>query len=136
VAIGPGSGKWSDSDGKHQASNGVFKPAIASKLDFQFELVYRSEKIHSYGPSVRSAAVNHVDETSWQQAGAINWLWTMTNCLAAFFMVHSTQSEKGNRWVERLLPFRQTCRLRAQATFPLLVNIVKAYFKEQTPNLG
>ena len=237
------------------------------------------------GASVRGAAVNHVDETSWQQAGAIKWLWTMTNCLAAFFMVHSnrsqkafealidtwrgilvsdhygvyrnwvnqrqaclahlirkacglaertddscrrfgqqlkkalqqlcdfahappgkkkwadfytrlmlllwffegaeddagrlareilreidtlwvfvdqagveptnnraeralrfavlwrkrsngTQSEKGNRWVERLLTFRQTCRLRKQATFPLLVDTVKAYFKEQTPNLG
>lgn len=34
------------------------------------------------GASVRSAAVNHVDKTSWQQAGAIQWLWTMTNCEA------------------------------------------------------
>lgn len=237
------------------------------------------------GASVRRAAANYVDETSWQQAGAIKWLWTMTNCLASFFIVHSnrsqkafealidtwqgvlvsdnyavyrnwvnhrqvclahlirkasglsertddscrrfgeqlrealqqlcafahappgkkkwtdfytrlmlllwffegaeddagrlareilreidtlwvfldeagvdptnnraeralrfavlwrkrsngTQSEKGNRWVERLLSFRQTCRLRNQPTFPLLVESVKAYFKEQTPNLG
>jgi transposase len=237
------------------------------------------------GDSVRRAAVNHVDETSWQQAGALKWLWTMTNCLAAFFIVHSnrsrkafealienwcgilvsdnyvvyrnwvnhrqvclahlirkagglaeraddsyqrfgvqlkkllqqlcgfahappgkakwsrfytrlmlllllfeaaeddagrlarevlreidslwvfldeagveptnnraeralrfavlwrkrsngTQSEKGNRWVERLLSFRQTCRLRKEATFPLLADAVKAYFKEQSPNLG
>jgi len=49
---------------------------------------------------------------------------------------NGTQSEKGNRWVERLLSFRQTCRLRAQATFPLLADILKAYFKEQQPNLG
>lgn len=237
------------------------------------------------GASVRRAAVNHIDETSWQQAGVIKWLWTMTNCLAAFFIVHSnrsrkafealvenwhgilvsdnyvvyrnwvnhrqvclahlirkagglaeraddsyqrfgvqlkkllqqlcgfahappgkakwsrfytrlmlllllfeaaeddagrlarevlreidslwvfldeagveptnnraeralrfavlwrkrsngTQSEKGNRWVERLLSFRQTCRLRKQPTFPLLADAVKAYFKEQPPNLG
>lgn len=237
------------------------------------------------GASVRRAAVNHVDETSWQEAGTLKWLWTMTNALSAYFMVHShrsrkafealienwrgilvsdnygvyrnwvnkrqeclahlirkasglaertdescrrfgeqlkaalqqlcafahappgkkkwtdfytrlmlllwffegaeddagrlsreilreidtlwvfldeagveptnnraeralrfavlwrkrsngTQSEKGNRWVERLLSFRQTCRLRAQATFPLLVDTVKAYFKEQTPNLS
>lgn len=237
------------------------------------------------GASVRRAAVNHVDETSWQQAGAIKWLWTMTNCLASFFIVHSnrsrkafealidnwcgilvsdnyglyrnwvnqrqvclahlirkagglsertddacrrfgaqlkealqqlcafahappgkkkwtdfytrlmlllwifegaeddagrlsreilreidtlwvfldeaaveptnnraeralrfavlwrkrsngTQSEKGNRWVERLLSFRQTCRLRNQPTFPLLADAVKAYFKERTPNLS
>jgi len=49
---------------------------------------------------------------------------------------NGTQSNKGNRWVERLLSFRQTCRLRAQATFPLLVNILKAYFKEQSPDLS
>ena len=237
------------------------------------------------GALVRGAAVNHVDETGWQQAGALRWLWTMTNAKAAFFMVHphrsrkafeslienwrgilvsdnygvyrdwvnrrqvclahlirkatglaersdegcrrfgeqlknllqqlvafahappgkrkwtgfysrlmllllffegaeddagklarevlreidslwvfldeagveptnnraeralrfavlwrkrsnGTQSEKGNRWVERLLSFRQTCRIRAEATFPLLVDIIKSYFKEQTPNLG
>ena len=237
------------------------------------------------GASVRRAAVNHIDETSWQQAGVIKWLWTMTNCLAAFFMVHSkrsqkafaalienwrgilvsdnygvyrnwvnqrqaclahlirkarglsertdescrrfgeqlkkalqqlcefahappsqkkwtdfytrlmlllllfegaaddagrlareilreidtlwvfldeagveptnnraeralrfavlwrkrsngTQSEKGNRWVERMLSFRQTCRLRKQATFPILVDTVKSYFKEQSPDLA
>ena len=237
------------------------------------------------GESVRRASVNHVDETSWQQAGTIKWLWTMTNCLTSFFIVHSnrsqkafealidnwrgilvsdnfgvyrhwvnhrqvclahlirkakalseraddscrrfgeqlqealqqlcrfahappgktkwtdfytrlmlllwffegaeddagrlsreilrevdtlwvfldeagveptnnraeralrfavlwrkrsngTQSEKGNRWVERLLSFRQTCRLRNQPTFPLLADTVKASFKEQTPNLG
>jgi transposase len=237
------------------------------------------------GAAVRRAPVNHVDETSWQQAGVLKWLWTMTNCLAAFFIVHSnrsrkafealienwtgilvsdnyplyrnwvnqrqvclahlirkasglaeraddgcrrfgeqlkeflqqlcafahappgrkkwtefytqlmlllllfegaeddagrlsreilreidslwvfldeagveptnnraeralrfavlwrkrsngTQSQKGNRWVERLLSFRQTCRLRSQATFPLLVDTLNAYFKEQTPNLS
>ncbi len=236
------------------------------------------------GAMVRSAPVNHVDETSWQQAGALRWLWTMTNAKAAFFMVHphrsrkafealvenwrgilvsdnfgvyrnwvnqrqlclahlirkatglaeradeslnrfgaqlkkllqqlvgfahappgkrkwsgfysrlmlllmffegaddeagalarevvreidslwvfldeagvdptnnraeralrfavlwrkrsnGTQSEKGNRWVERLLSFRQTCRLRAQATYPLLVDAFKSFFKEQPPNL-
>jgi transposase len=49
---------------------------------------------------------------------------------------NGTQSEKGNRWIERLLSFRQTCRLWSQATFPLLVDIMKAYFKEQTVNLS
>jgi transposase len=237
------------------------------------------------GAAVRRAPVNHVDETSWQQAGALRWLWTMTNSKAAFFMVHphrskmafealienwrgilvsdnygvyrnwvnrrqaclahlirkatglaertdescrrfgeqlkqllqqlcafahappsqrkwtgfysrlmlllwffegaddeagklarevlreidslwvfldeagveptnnraeralrfavlwrkrsnGTQSEKGNRWVERLLSFRQTCRIRAEASFPRMVDILKSYFKEQAPNLG
>ena len=49
---------------------------------------------------------------------------------------NGTQSEKGNRWVERMLSFRQTCRLRKQATFPILVDTVKSYFKEQSPNLA
>lgn len=237
------------------------------------------------GDRVRRAQVNHVDETGWQQAGALRWLWTMTNAREAFFMIHphrsrkafealienwrgilvsdnygvyrnwvnrrqaclahlirkakglaeradescrrfgeqlkealqqlcafahsppgktrwtrfysrlmlllllfeaadddagklarealreidslwvfldeagveptnnraeralrfavlwrkrsnGTQSDKGNRWVERLLSFRQTCRLRAQAAFPLLVDILKAYFKEQSPDLS
>ena len=46
---------------------------------------------------------------------------------------NGTQNEKGNSWVERLLTFQQTCRLRKEATFPLLADAVTAYFKEQTP---
>jgi transposase len=49
---------------------------------------------------------------------------------------NGTQSEKGNRWIERLLSFRQTCRLRSQPTFPLLVDTMNAYFKDQSPNLN
>jgi transposase len=49
---------------------------------------------------------------------------------------NGTQSDKGNRWVERLLSFRQTCRLRARATFSLLVDIFKSFFKEQPQNLA
>jgi transposase len=46
------------------------------------------------GASVRRAPVNHVDETSWQRAGVIKRLWTMTNCLAAFLIVHSNRYRK------------------------------------------
>ena len=49
---------------------------------------------------------------------------------------NGTQSEKGNRGVERLLSFRQTCRIRAQATFPLLVDAFKSLFKEHPPDLA
>ena len=49
---------------------------------------------------------------------------------------NGTQSEKGNRWVERLLSFRQTCRIRSEPSFPLLVDIIKSYFKDQPPNLA
>ncbi|MFC1896782.1 transposase [Thermodesulfobacteriota bacterium] len=47
-----------------------------------------------------------------------------------------TQSEKGNRWVERILSLRETCRLRKLRTFPILVDAISAYFKEQQPDLS
>ena len=47
-----------------------------------------------------------------------------------------TQSEKGNRWVERILSFKQTCQMRSLPSFPLLVDAIDAYFKEQKPNLS
>jgi transposase len=49
---------------------------------------------------------------------------------------HGTQSDKGNRWVERILSLKQTCRMRALPVFPVLVNAIDAYFKDQTPDLG
>jgi transposase len=47
-----------------------------------------------------------------------------------------TSSEKGDRWVERILSLRQTCRLRSKQTFPVLVDALHAYFKEQSPDLA
>ena len=49
---------------------------------------------------------------------------------------YGTQSEKGNRWVERILSLRQTCRQHAQSTYPVLVNAISSYFKHQKPNLA
>jgi len=49
---------------------------------------------------------------------------------------YGTQSEKGNRWVERILSWRQTCRQRAQSTYSVLVNAISSYFKHQNPNLA
>jgi transposase len=49
---------------------------------------------------------------------------------------NGTQSDKGNRWVERILSVKQTCRIKAQPVFPILVDAIRAYFKEQKPNLG
>jgi len=46
-----------------------------------------------------------------------------------------TSSDKGNRWVERILTLKQTCRLRSLKTYPILVDAVRRYFKEQEPNL-
>lgn len=49
---------------------------------------------------------------------------------------NGTQSEKGNRWVERIMSLRQTCRQRALATYPILVDAISCYFKEQQPDLS
>jgi len=46
-----------------------------------------------------------------------------------------TKSDKGNRWVERILSLRQTCRLRGKSTFEVLADAVRCYFRKQTPNL-
>ncbi len=47
-----------------------------------------------------------------------------------------TQSEKGNRWVERILSFKQTCQMRSLPSFPLLVDAIDSLFKEQEPDLS
>lgn len=47
-----------------------------------------------------------------------------------------TKTDKGNRWVERALSLRQTCRLRAVSTFDVLVDAFTCFFKEQQPDLS
>ncbi len=48
---------------------------------------------------------------------------------------YGTKSDKGNRWVERILSLRQTCRLQGKSTFEVLVDAMTCYFKEQEPDL-
>jgi transposase len=45
-------------------------------------------------------------------------------------------NKKGDRWVERLLSVRETCRLRGRPTFPVLVEAVMCYFKGQHPDVS
>ncbi len=47
-----------------------------------------------------------------------------------------TKSELGDRWVERILSLRQTCRLNNKSSFEVLVNAMESYFKEQNPDLS
>jgi transposase len=47
-----------------------------------------------------------------------------------------TCSEKGNRWVERVLSLRHTCRIRGRPTFPMLVEAVACLFKGERPDLN
>ena len=48
---------------------------------------------------------------------------------------NGTQSDKGDRWVERILSLKQTCRMRALPVFPIIADAIDAYFKEQKPDL-
>ena len=47
-----------------------------------------------------------------------------------------TASDKGNRWVERILSLKETCRLRAQSTYTVLVDAVASCFHGQLPDLA
>ena len=46
-------------------------------------------------------------------------------------MMHGIYNEKGDRWVERILSLRETCRLRGIPTFPVLVEAVTYSFNGQ-----
>ena len=47
-----------------------------------------------------------------------------------------TQSEKGNRWVERILSLKETCRLRSRSTFHVLADMLTAWFNNCPPDLA
>jgi transposase len=47
-----------------------------------------------------------------------------------------TASEKGNRWVERILSLRQTCRQLGQSSFGVLVDAVSSVFSGRHPDLS
>jgi transposase len=47
-----------------------------------------------------------------------------------------TCSEKGSRWVERVLSLRHTCRIRGRPTFPVLIEAVSCLFKGEKLDLS
>jgi hypothetical protein len=47
-----------------------------------------------------------------------------------------TASTKGNRWVERILSLKETCRLHARATYGGLVEAVSSFFQGHQPDLS
>ena len=49
--------------------------------------------------------------------------------------MQGTYNEKGDRWVERMLSLRETCRLRRMPTFPVLVDAVTRHFHGQRPDV-
>lgn len=48
---------------------------------------------------------------------------------------NGTQSDKGDRWVERILSLKQTCKLKAVSSFNILLDSLQNYFKDQEPCL-
>jgi transposase len=50
--------------------------------------------------------------------------------------MQGTYNAKGDRWVERILSLRETCRLRDMPTFPILVDAVACYFHGQPPDVS
>jgi transposase len=47
-----------------------------------------------------------------------------------------TASDKGNRWVERILSLKETCRLQARSTYTVLVDAVTHFCTGQAPHLA
>ena len=47
-----------------------------------------------------------------------------------------TASAKGNRWVERILSLKETCRLHSVSTYHVLVDAVARFFTGQQPQLA
>jgi len=49
---------------------------------------------------------------------------------------YGSNSDKGCRWVERILSVRHTCRLYKKSTFNIIVEAMDCYFKEQEPDVS
>ena len=51
-------------------------------------------------------------------------------------IMQGAYNAKGDRWVERILSLRETCRLRGIRTFPVLVDAVACSFNGQHPDVS
>jgi hypothetical protein len=51
-------------------------------------------------------------------------------------IMQGTYNAKGDRWAERILSLRETCRLRGKPTFPVLVDAVTCYFNGHPPDVS
>jgi transposase len=47
-----------------------------------------------------------------------------------------SKSDKGERWIERILSVRETCRLRGKRCFPVLVDAVRAHLEGRAPDIS
>lgn len=51
-------------------------------------------------------------------------------------MMQGSFNEKGDRWVERVLSLRETCRLRSLPAYPVLVEALTCSFQNRTPDVS
>lgn len=51
-------------------------------------------------------------------------------------MMQGSFNEKGDRWVERVLSLRETCRLRGLPIYPVLVDALNRSFQNETPDVS
>ena len=51
-------------------------------------------------------------------------------------IMQGTDNPKGDRWEERILSLRETCRLRGRLTFPVLIEVVTCAFNGQHPDVS
>ena len=51
-------------------------------------------------------------------------------------MMQGSFNEKGDRWVERVLSLRETCRIRGLPTYPVLVEALTCSFQNTTPDVS
>lgn len=51
-------------------------------------------------------------------------------------MMQGSFNEKGDRWVERILSLRETCRLRGLSTYPILVEALSCSFQNKAPDVS
>jgi transposase len=51
-------------------------------------------------------------------------------------MMQGSFNEKGDRWVERILSLRETCRLRNLPTFPMLVEALSGARQNRAPDVS
>jgi transposase len=47
-----------------------------------------------------------------------------------------TRQECGERFIERIMSLRQTCRIRKERTFPILVDAFRAWLNRSTPDVS
>ena len=124
----PGPGKWKNSYSRfvlllmlHESADneaGMLARSLAAEMDSLWTFLDEHGVEPTNNPAVGGT----------ERALRFGVLWRKRSL--------SSQSDKGLRWVERILSLKETCRIKAKAPFSVLVEIVNAYFKEQRPDLA